>query len=148
MASPLIQSPATISKLTTGSTFVSADFATASSWTTILTFAVPLGVGYEITTQNYIFAVLKNTGGTAITAGDSRLIKANATQGQTIELWAGPNSIFKDIGDALQRPYVRVNITLNSSEVLLFQVYALGTTLDVSESNVYIEAKQVTQAIY
>lgn len=138
----LMKSPATITKISTGSTWLTADLSTASRWETILTFAVPLGLAYEVNPSNYFFANLDDTAGTAVTGGYVRLVKANANQSNTIELWAGPSLIFKDIGDALQRPNIKVPVTVNASEVLLVQVYSLGTTLDSVTSDVYIEAMQ------
>lgn len=141
-AKGLMQSPFTISKITTGSTWLTANLATSSLWTTINTYAVPLGTAIQVTPQNYLFFTLKDTGASAITAGNSRVVKANANATNTVELWSGPNTIFKDIGDALQRPYIRVPVTANASEQLLFQVYSLGTTLASTNSDVFLECMQ------
>lgn len=143
----LVKSPFTISKLTSGVTYESTDFADAARWVDLLTYDVPLGTAVEVTPVNYLFADLKNTGATAITAGMSRLVKTNASETEERELWSGSNGIFKDIGDEFQRPKVRVPIIVNSSQKLKFQVYNLGTTLDVSASNVFIEAVQYYEEI-
>lgn len=143
----LVKSPFTISKIASGVTFASTDISTSSRWEDLLTYAVPLGTAVEITPVNYMFATLKNTGGTAITAGMSRLVKTNAAETEEREIWSGSNGIFKDIGDEFQRPKIRVPVIVNSSQKLKFQVYSLGTTLDVSESNVLVEAVQYYEEI-
>ena len=143
----LVRSPFTITKIADGVTYLGTDLDTVSDWRTILTFSVPLGVAVEITPVNYIFASLKNTGATAITAGLSRLLKQNANATESRELWSGSNAIFKDIGDEFQRPKVRVPVVASASQKLVWQVYALATTLDVSASDVSIECIQYYEEI-
>jgi hypothetical protein len=143
----LVKSPFTISKLSSGSTYVSADFATAASWTQILSYAVPLGTAIEITPINYIFGVLKETLGSIITAGNTRILKKNAANTESREIFSGPNSIFKDIGDEFQRPKVRVPVVLSASQQLVVEVYSLGTSLDVSVSDFFVECMQYYEEI-
>lgn len=143
----VIKSPFTINKNTSGVTYASSDIADSTNWETLLTYSVPLGVGIELTPANYFFADLKTTGATTITAGSSRLVKQNANATETRELWQGANGIFKDIGDEFQRPKLRIGATVSASEKLVFQIYNLGTTLDVSASNVYVECIQFYESI-
>lgn len=143
----LVKAPFTISKITSGVTYLGTDLDTAARWEDLLTYDVPLGTAVEITPVNYLFATLKNTGGTAITAGNSRLVKTNAAGTEERELWQGSNGIFKDIGDEFQRPKIRVPVVVNSSQKVKFQVYSLGTTLDVSTSDVLIECVQYYEEI-
>lgn len=147
----LVSSPFTIDKTADGVTYVAADFATEADWNTILTYAVPLGVAIEITPVNYIFGQYYNTGGVTsgnlITAGMTRILKQNANGTESRELWKGANGIFKDIGDEWQRPKVRVPVVVNASQKVVVQVYSLGTTLDVSTSNFFIECTQYYEEI-
>ena len=147
----LVRSPFTISKVTDGVTYVSADFATANSWTAVLTYAVPLGVAIQIDPVNYHFGQYFGTGGVSsadkITAGLTRILKQNANGTETRELWSGPNAIFDTIGDKLKRPSINVPVVVNASQQLVVQVYGLGTTLDVSTSNYFIECVQYYEEI-
>jgi hypothetical protein len=139
----LIRSPFTIDKNSTGSTWLSADLATATEWKTILTYAVPLGTAVELTPVNYHFGDYNATDTTtAITAGMTRIQKQNANGTESREIWSGANGIFKDIGDEFQRPKLRVPVMVNASEKVVVQVFNLGTTLDSASSNYYIEAIQ------
>ena len=147
-ASGLVKSPFTIDKTTTGSTFMSADLASTTTWTEILNYAVPLGMAVEITPVNYHFGVFKATDTTTtITAGLARILKQNANATETRELWSGPTSIFYNIGDEFQRPKIRVPVVVNASQKLSVQVYSLGTTLDSICSNYLIEAIQYYEEI-
>jgi hypothetical protein len=144
----LVKSPFTIDKTSTGSTFLTADLATAAAWTDILTYAVPLGMAIEITPVNYHFGSYKTTDTTTqITAGMTRVLKQNANYTESRELWSGANGIFKDIGDEFQRPKLRVPVVVNASQVLKVQVYSLGTTLDSIASNFFIECVQYYEEI-
>ena len=138
----LVKSPFTISKNSDGSTWLSADTATSTSWFAILTYAVPLGTAIEITPVNYHFGTYKLTDGTAITGGNTRILKKNAAGTESREIWSGSNAIFLAVGDIRQRPSLRVGVLLNSSENLVVQVASLGTTLDVSVSDFQLEATQ------
>jgi len=144
----LVKSPFTIDKNSTGSTWVSADFATADSWTAILTYAVPLGMAIEITPVNYHFGDFNATdASTAITAGQTRILKQNANGTESREIWSGANGIFKDIGDEFQRPKIRVPVVVNASQKLVVQVYGMGVTFDSGSSNYYIECIQYYEEI-
>lgn len=147
----LVKSPFTIDKNSTGSTYVSDDFATSTSWTDILNYAVPLGMAVEITPVNYHYGEYFGTGGITagdkITAGMTRILKQNANATESRELWSGSNGIFKDIGDEFQRPKLRVPVVVNASQKLVVQVKSLGTTLDISTSNYYIECIQYYEEI-
>ena len=143
----LVKSPFTITKISSGVTYTGTDIDTSSRWEDLLSYDVPLGTAVEVTPVNYIFASLLTTAAAAITAGYSRVIKTNAADTETRELWSGSNGIFKDIGDEFQRPKIRVPVVANSSQKLKFQVYALGTTLDVSASDVFIECVQYYEEI-
>lgn len=143
----LVKSPFTISKTASGSTYVAADFATAASWTQILSYSVPLGTAIEVTPVNYIFGVYKETLNSVITAGLTRILKKNAANTESREIFSGPNSIFKDIGDEFQRPKVRVPVVLSASQLLVVEVYSLGTTLDVSQSDFFVECMQYYEEI-
>lgn len=149
--SNLVSSPFTIDKTADGVTYIAADLATEADWNTVLTYAVPLGVAIEITPVNYIFGQYYNTGGVTsgniITAGLTRILKQNANGTESRELWKGANGIFKDIGDEWQRPKVRVPVVVNASQKVVVQVYSLGTTLDVSTSNFFIECTQYYEEI-
>jgi len=146
--SGLVKSPFTIDKNSTGSTWVSADFATADSWTTVLTYAVPLGMAVEITPVNYHFGDFNATdASTAITAGQTRILKQNANGTESREIWSGANGIFKDIGDEFQRPKIRVPVVVNASQKIVVQVYGMGTTFDSASSNYYIECIQYYEEI-
>ena len=144
----LVKSPFTIDKNSTGSTWVTADFATTTTWTTILTYAVPLGMAIEITPVNYHFGDLNATdASTAITAGNTRILKQNANGTESREIWSGANGIFKDIGDEFQRPKIRVPVVVNASQKIVVQVYSLGVTFDTGSSNYYIECVQYYEEI-
>lgn len=143
----LVKSPFTISKNSDGSTWLSADTATSTSWFAILTYAVPLGTAIEITPINYHFGSYKLTDGTAITAGNTRILKKNAAGTESRELWSGPNNIFKDIGDEFQRPKIRVPVVLSASQKLVVEVYSLGNTLDSASSDYFIECMQYYEEI-
>jgi len=145
--SGLVRSPFTITKVASGVTYLSSDLDTVNDWRDLLSYAVPLGMAIEITPVNYIFGKLLTTGSTAITAGLSRLLKQNANSTESRELWSGSNAIFKDIGDEFQRPKVRVPVVVSASQKLVWQVYGLGTTLDVSASDVSIECIQYYEEI-
>lgn len=139
----LVRSPFTIDKNTSGVTFLTADLASTSTFTDILSYAVPLGIAVEITPVNYHFGTYKATDTTTtITAGSTRILKQNANGTESRELWQGPNTIFKDIGDEFQRPKLRVPVVVNSSEKIVVQVFSLGTTLDSIASNYFVEAMQ------
>jgi hypothetical protein len=147
----LVKSPFTIEKNADGVTYLTTDLATASEWKTILTYAVPLGMAIEVTPVNYIFGEYYGTGG--VTAGDvisgglTRVLKSNANGTEQREIWNGSNKIFGDLGDELQRPKLRVPVVVNASQKILVQVYGLGTTLDVSTSNFFVEATQYYEEI-
>lgn len=144
----LVKSPFTIDKNSTGSTFLSADLATAAAWTEVLSYAVPLGMAIEITPVNYHFGDYNATDTTtAITAGQTRILKQNANGTESREIWSGANGIFKDIGDEFQRPKIRVPVVVNASQKIVVQVYSLGTTLDSASSNYYIECIQYYEEI-
>ena len=144
----LVKSPFTIDKNSTGSTWVSADFATAASWTEVLSYAVPLGMAIEITPVNYHFGDFNCTdASTAITAGQTRILKQNANGTESREIWSGANGIFKDIGDEFQRPKIRVPVVVNASQKIVVQVYSMGTTFDSASSNYYIECIQYYEEI-
>jgi len=146
--SGLVKSPFTIDKNSTGSTWVSADFTSADSWTTVLTYAVPLGMAIEITPVNYHFGDYNATdASTAITAGQTRILKQNANGTESREIWSGANGIFKDIGDEFQRPKIRVPVVVNASQKIVVQVYSMGTTFDSASSNYYIECIQYYEEI-
>lgn len=150
-ANGLVRSPFTIDKNTTGVTYVANDFATASTYTTILTYAVPLGMAVEITPQNYIFGQYFTTAGVTsgniITAGTTLILKANATGAETREIFKGSNAIFGSLGDELQRPRLKTSVLVNASQQLIVQVANMGTTLDVSVSNFFVEATQIYEEI-
>lgn len=146
--SGLVKSPFTIDKNSTGSTWLSADLATAAAWTEVLNYAVPLGMAIEITPVNYHFGDYNATDTTtAITAGQTRILKQNANGTESREIWSGANGIFKDIGDEFQRPKIRVPVVVNASQKIVVQVYSLGTTLDSASSNYYIECIQYYEEI-
>jgi hypothetical protein len=144
----LVKSPYTIDKNSNGSTWVTADFATAASWTEVLSYAVPLGMAIEITPVNYHFGDFNTTDTTtAITAGQTRILKQNANGTESREIWSGSNGIFKDIGDEFQRPKIRVPVVVNASQKIVVQVYSMGTTFDSASSNYYIECIQYYEEI-
>ena len=144
----LVKSPFTIDKNSTGSTWLTADLATSTSWTAVLSYAVPLGMAIEITPVNYHFGDYNATDTTtAITAGQTRILKQNANATESREIWSGANGIFKDIGDEFQRPKIRVPVVVNASQKIVVEVYSLGTTLDSASSNYYIECIQYYEEI-
>ena len=144
----LVKSPFLIDKNTTGSTWLSADLATTSTFTDILSYAVPLGTAVEITPVNYHFGTFKATDTTTqITAGSSRILKQNANGTESREIWQGENGIFKDIGDEFQRPKLRVPVIVNASQVIKVQVVNLGVTLDSVASNYSVECMQIYEEI-
>ena len=144
----LVKSPFTIDKNTDGSTWLSADLVTSTDWKAILTYAVPLGMAVEITPVNYHFGDYNATDTTtAITAGNTRILKTNANNTESREIWSGSNGIFKDIGDEFQRPKIRVPVVVNASQKIKVEVYNLATTLDSATSNYYIEAIQYYEEI-
>jgi len=147
----LVKSPFTISKNASGASWVASDFATAASWTQVLSYAVPLGTAFEITPLNYIFGQYYGTGGVTagdkITAGLTRILKKNAANTESREIFSGPNSIFKDIGDEFQRPKVRAPVVASASQQIVVEVYSLGTTLDVSTSDFFLEGMQYYEEI-
>lgn len=144
----LVKSPFTINKNSDGSTWLTADLATAAAWTQILSYAVPLGTAVEVTPVNYHFGYYYATDTTtAITAGNSRILKKNAASTESRELWSGPNKIFKDIGDEFQRPKIRVPVVASASQKITVEVYSLGTTLDSVASDYFIEAMQYYEEI-
>jgi len=144
----LVKSPFTINKNTTGSTFITADLATSTTWQDLLKYAVPLGMAIEVTPINYHFGTyLATDTTTSITAGMTRILKQNANGSESREVWAGANGIFKDIGDEFQRPKLRAPVVVNASQVLLVQVYNLGVTLDSAVSDYFIECLQYYEEI-
>jgi len=144
----IVKSPFTIGKTSTGSTWLSADLASTSTWQTILSYAVPLGLAIEVLPTNYHFGTYKATDTTTtITAGYTKILKQNANASESREIWMGANGIFKDIGDAFQRPHINVPVTVNASQVIAIQVYSLGTTLDSIASDFVIEAMQYYEEI-
>ena len=143
----LVKSPFTISKNSDGATWLSADTATSTNWFAILTYAVPLGTAIEITPVNYHFGSYKLTDGTAITAGNTKILKKNAAATESRELWSGPNNIFKDIGDEFQRPKIRVPVVATASQKIVVEVYSLGNTLDSASSDYFIECMQYYEEI-
>lgn len=144
----LVKSPFTITKNTDGSTFLSADLANVTTFTDILVYAVPLGQAVRIEPFNYFYGFYYATDTTTkITAGQTRILKANSNRTEQREIWHGVNSIFKDIGDKLQRPELRVPVTLNASQKLVVQVMNLGVTLDQGVSDFIIEATQFYEEI-
>lgn len=147
-AKGLVSSPFTISKNADGATWLSADLATSTDWKTILTYAVPLGTAIEIQPINYHFGEYNATDTTTqITAGLTRILKTNATGGETREVWAGSNAIFKDIGDEFQRPKLRVSVVVSASQKVKVEVQNLGTTLDSASSDYFIECLQYYEEI-
>lgn len=148
MGQNLVRTPFTISKASNGATWLSADLATSTDWKTILSYSVPLGTAIEITPLNYHFGNYYATDTTTkITAGSTKLVKTNATGGETRELWAGANGIFKDIGDEFQKPRLKVSVMLEASQQLLVQVYNMGTTLDSVASDFFVECMQISEQI-
>ena len=143
----LVKLPFTISKNSDGATWLSADTATSTNWFAILTYAVPLGTAIEITPVNYHFGSYKLTDGTAITAGNTKILKKNAAATESRELWSGPNNIFKDIGDEFQRPKIRVPVVATASQKIVVEVYSLGNTLDSASSDYFIECMQYYEEI-
>jgi hypothetical protein len=147
----IVKSPFTIEKNADGVTYISSDLATSTDWKTVLTYAVPLGMAIEITPANYIFGEYFGTGGVTasdvIAAGMSRILKQNANGTESREIWSGSNKIFGDLGDELKRPKLKVPVVVNASQKIVVQVYSLGTTLDVSTSNFFIEATQYYEEI-
>ena len=147
----LTKSPFTITKATTGVTWLTANPATATTYQTILTYAVPLGMAVEITPVKYFFGFLYGTGGVTagdkITAGTSKIIKQNANGTQSREIWSGSNSIFLQVGDAFQRPQIRVPVVVNASQQIVVQVASLGTTLSSTNSDFHIESMQYYEEI-
>lgn len=147
-AKGLVSAPFTISKNASGATWLSADLASSTEYVQILSYAVPLGTAIEVQPVNYHFGQYKATDTTTtITAGLTRILKTNATGGETREVWAGSNAIFKDIGDEFQRPKLRVPVVASASQKLVVEVYSLGTTLDSVASDYYIECLQYYEEI-
>jgi hypothetical protein len=149
--SNLVKSPFTISKLAEGVTYLTSDLATADEFKNLLSYSVPLGTAVEITPINYIFGEFYTTAGSTsgnlITAGMTRILKQNSASTESREIWSGSNKIFGDLGDELKRPKLRVPVVMNASQKVVVQVYGLGTTLDVSTSNFFIEATQYYEEI-
>jgi len=144
----LVKSPFTINKNASGSTYLSADLTAEAAWNEILNYSVPLGTAIEIMPVNYHFGYYYATDTTTqITAGMTRLLKKNAAGTETRELWSGPNSIFKDIGDIRQRPNIRVPVVLSASQVLAVEVYNMGVDLDSVTSDYFIECMQYYEEI-
>lgn len=147
----IVKSPFTIEKNADGVTYLSSDLATASEWKQILSYSVPLGMAVEVTPANYIFGQYYGTGG--VTAGDiiygglTRVLKKNANGTEAREIWLGSNQIFGDLGDELKRPKIKTPVMVNASQKITVEVYGLGTTLDVSTSNFFIEATQYYEEI-
>lgn len=144
----LVKSPFTISKAANGATWLSADLATTTTWTAVLTFAVPLGTAVEVTPINYHFGYFYATDTTTqITAGQTRIFKKNAAGTESRQLWAGPNAIFNTIGDEFKRPKIRVPVTAGASQQIVVEVYSLGTTLDSVASDYFIECMQYYEQV-
>ena len=144
----MVKSPFTIDKNTSGSTWMTADLVTEAAWNQIIQYAVPLGTAIEITPVNYHFGDYNATDTTTqITAGTTRILKKNANNTESREIWSGSNGIFKDIGDEFQRPKIRVPVIVNASQIITVEVYSLGTTLDSVASNYYLECVQYYEEI-
>jgi len=144
----LVKSPFTIDKNSSASTWLTADLVSSTDWKQVLVYDVPLGVAIEITPVNYHFGDYNATDTTtAITAGNTRILKKNANGTESREIWSGANGIFKDIGDEFQRPKIRVPVVINASQKLAVEVYSLGTTLDSVASNYYVECVQYYEEI-
>lgn len=149
--STLITFPVVIDKNTTGVTgpnSIATQGSSSERWVQFMQLVVPLGVAYRITPSNYLFLKCQVNPGVLVTTGQARVLKENVTGSQTIELWSGPLSIFKDIGDTFQRPYARTVITLGSSEKLSVQILGNRNTITGAISDFYFDAEQFTQAIY
>lgn len=148
----LVKSPFTISSSSTGvdwmkSSGSTADLVSSALWTEIMKYSVPLGMAVEITPVNFFFGYyLATDASTAITAGETRILKQNANGTESREIWSGTNKLFKDIGDEFQRPKLRVPALLNASQVLKVEVRSLGTTLDTT-SNFYVECMQYYEEV-
>lgn len=149
--SGLVKSPFTIEKNADGVTYLTSDLASEADWNQILSYSVPLGMAIEVTPANYIFgeyySTLGSTAGNIISAGLTRVLKKNANGTESREIWSGSNKIFGDLGDELQRPKLKVPVVVNASQKIVVEVYQLGTTLDVSTSNFFIEATQYYEEI-
>ena len=144
----LVKAPFTITKSSDASTFLSADLASSATFQDILVYAVPLGQALKIEPFHYFFGFYYATDTTTkITAGETKLVKANSTRDENRTIWQGANSIFKDVGDEQQRPKLRVPVTLSSSEKLVVQVKSLGTTLDQGVSDFNMECFQIYEQI-
>ena len=144
----LVSSPFTIDKNASGATWIAADLATTTTWTQVLAYAVPLGTAIEIQPVNYHFGDYNATDTTTqITAGQTRILKKNANNTETREVWRGANGIFKDIGDYYQRPRIMIPVVVNASQQVTVEVYSLATTLDSASSNYYIECVQYYEEI-
>lgn len=144
----LVKSPFTISKNSTGATWLSADLASSALWNAVLTYAVQLGTAVEVTPVNYHFGYFYATDTTTqITAGNTRILKKNAAGTETRELWSGPNAIFKDIGDEFQRPKIRVPVVASASQQIVVEVLSMGTTLDSVASDYFVECMQYYEEI-
>lgn len=144
----LVKSPFTISKNSDGATWLSADLTAQAEWKAILTYAVPLGTAVEVTPVNYHYGQYYATDTTTkITAGNTKIEKKNAAGTESRELWSGPNSIFKDIGDEFQRPKIRVPVVASASQKIVVSVYNLGADLDSVVSDYFIECMQYYEEI-
>ena len=147
----LVRAPFTIDKNTSGVTYIASDLATSTEYVDVLSYSVPLGMAVEVTPANYLFGQYFNTAGATsgniISAGTTIVVKKNASNAESRELWKGSNAIFGALGNELERPRFKTGVTVSASEKLVVQVANLGVTLDVSTSNVFIEAVQVYEAI-
>ncbi len=144
----LVQAPFTITKNSSGSTFLSGDLGNSATYQDVLVYAVPLGQAIKIEPFHYFFGFYYATDTTTkITAGTTRMQKCNSTRDENRTLWEGSNAIFKDVGDERQRPKLTIQVVLSASEKLAIQVANLATTLDQGVSDFHIQCWQVYQQI-
>lgn len=94
--------------------------STASVWSLVAYYKVPLGVAIEFAPQNFFYIDWKDTAGNDHTnTGSFKVTKSNANNTEEREVFSGPNSLFGgNIYDRQEQPRFKMPTTLNASQRL------------------------------
>ena len=140
----LVAAPVTITESNSDVTAV-AD-STASVWSNVFYYKVPLGVAIELAPQNYFYIDWKDTAGNDHTnTGSFKLTKSNANNTEEREIISGPNTLFGgNIYDRQEQPRFKMPVTLNASQRLNIWINSAlvadsGNTLFSIEGTQYYE---------
>lgn len=143
----LVKSPRSITNQ--DSNITKAD-STASTWSSVFKYSVPLGTAFEMTPANYFHTTIKDTADNSITATAAdlmRIMKANANETEKREIWRGPLTLFTgNVYDEFQRPKLRVPVLWNASQVILLDFYC-ATAIDGTNASFVLEGMEYYEEI-